>query len=271
MFVTRLLRKIKKLLKIALLVVSRRMNSIHFLLFKSKKISDASLEANLLVVKKEIYADIAKICIESFLFYHPNSSVRVHVDSTTEFKVHRKLARTIKRGQVKIEVIQDQNKTWQDSKLDLVLSLSDTKQFFMDADLKWNGIMPKIDEITLFVDEFKFTDNVFYTPLFEKDWFSDYLNSTMKNTSFFYWCGYSPTQNDIEEINLIMRKVSEVSSDPRNDAVFNQSTLRIGEQIALSLVVEKTGRPIKFLKESDGFKDGSFVESSYFGATGTSF
>jgi hypothetical protein len=46
---------------------------------------------------------------------------------------------------------------------------------------------------------------------------------------------------------------------------------RISEQLALSLFVEKLGQAIYFLKENDGHRDGSFLESSYFGATGSQF
>jgi hypothetical protein len=68
-----------------------------------------------------------------------------------------------------------------------------------------------------------------------------------------------------------MERIIATTDDQKNSGSYNSSTKRISEQIALSLLVEKLNSPIYFLKESDGFKDGSFVESSYFGATGASF
>lgn len=266
-----MLRKVKKSIKAILLAISRRVISVRYLFTKANSVSDATFEANLLVVKKAIYAPIAKVCVESFIHYNPNSSVTIHVDNETKEEVCRKLRRSIQRGNVKVKLIEYEEQSWQDSKLDLILSLSDPKKFFMDADLKWNGPIPQISEITLFVDEFKFLENPFYVPLVESSWFAGYSETSMKNTSFFYWGGYTPTPHDRSEIEHIMKNIAELTSDSGHTTNFNQSTLRISEQIALSLLVEKTGKQVGFLKKSDGFKDGSFVESSYFGATGASF
>jgi hypothetical protein len=271
MGLTWMLRKVKMLIKALLLAISRRVISVRYLFTKANSASNATYEANLLVVKKDIYAPIAKVCVESFIHHNPKSSVMIHVDNVTKEAVCRKLRRLIKRELVEVKLVENQEQSWQDSKLDLILSLSDPKKFFMDADLKWNGPIPQISEITLFVDEFKFLENPFYTPLFEGAWFSEYSETSMKNTSFFYWGGYTPTPQDKSEIVRIMDNIIDLTSDIKHDPDFNQSTLRISEQIALSLLVEKIGKRVRFLKESDGFKDGSFVESSYFGATGASF
>jgi hypothetical protein len=266
-----MLKRVKKTIRVIFLAISRRVISVRYLFTKAHTTSVFTFEANLLVVKKAIYAPIAKVCIESFIHHNPNSSVTVHVDNVTKEEVCRKLKRLIKRGLVEVKLTEQQDQSWQDSKLDLILSLSDPKKFFMDADLKWNGPIPQISEITLFVDEFRFLDNPFYSPLFESPWFSEYSETSMKNTSFFYWGGYTPTPQDRLEIERIMNNILELTSDIKHGQNFNQSTLRISEQIALSLLVEKTGKQLGFLKKSDGFKDGSFVESSYFGATGASF
>lgn len=271
MVLTWMLRKVKKSIKVTLLAISRRVASVRYLYTKANSFSNITFEANLLVVKKDIYAPIAKVCVESFLHYNPKSTVTVHVDDVTKDAVCRKLKRLMKRGLVEVKLSEHQEQSWQDSKLELILSLSDPKKFFMDADLKWNGPIPRISEVTLFVDEFKFLENPFYAPLLESAWFSEFSETSMKNTSFFYWGSYTPTPQDRAEIERIMSNIIELTSDIKHGADFNQSTHRISEQIALSLLVEKIGKRVGFLKESDGFKDGSFVESSYFGATGASF
>lgn len=271
MIVISALKIVKKYLKASLVQINRKFLSLKYLYFKPKSTGELNYNANLLVVKKKVYAPIAKICVESFIHFHPKSSVTVHVDSQTFAEVSRKLDKLNKKGKVKLKMIENEEKSWQDSKLDLILSLSEPNQFFMDADLKWNGPMAPIEEITLFVNEFNFKDNSFYSPLTSSKWFEEFSDATMKNTSFFYWGGYAPKPQDVEMIHEIMRKIEEVTSNQNLEKSFNESTQRISEQIALSLLVEKTGRPIRYLKESDGFKDGSFVESSYFGATGSSF
>lgn len=229
------------------------------------------MEANLLVVKNEIYSPIAKVCIESFLYFHPKSRVKVHVDRVTIHSVKALLKELINRGKVEIQQIVDEDFPWQRLKLKLILSLGNTEKFFMDADLKWSGPMPRINSITLFVEEFRFRDNFFYLPLMSSKYFENCADFTMKNTSFFYWGGHEPEQHYENRILEIMGEILKVAEDPNNSTDFNMSTKRICEQIALSLFLENTGEEVCFLKQVDQFKGKSFVESSYFGATGWSF
>lgn len=271
MIVLRLLKKLKRFLKSQVHLANRTLMSIRYLHLKPKLSSVGCYEAHLLVVKNEIYASIAKVCVESFLFFNPESKVVLHVDSRTIRASNNALKKSIARDQVSVVQIDSDSLPWQDSKLALILSMGDSKKFFMDADLKWNGPITELNGITLFVNEFAFKENAFYEPLIKQDWFAEYPNSTMKNTSFFYWGGYVPSINDKILIKDLMERIKEITSDERNSREFNLSTERISEQIALSLLVEKVDSSVYFLKESDGFKDGTFVESSYFGATGAAF
>lgn len=271
MAVLRLLRNLKRFIKLRFSLVNRVFMSFRYLHSKPKSSFEGRYEAHLLLVKNEIYASIAKVCIESFLFYNPNSKVIVHVDSKTKNASHKALKKLVSRNKVSVVQIDSNSASWQDSKLNLILSLGDPKKFFMDADLKWNGPINQLKGITLFVKEFAFKENGFYEPITRSNWFSEYSNSTMKNTSFFYWGSYKPSIEDKKQIEVLMDKIKVTTDDQTNSNDFNSSTKRISEQIALSLLVEKLNRSVYFLKEEDGFKDGSFVESSYFGATGVFF
>jgi hypothetical protein len=93
----------------------------------------------------------------------------------------------------------------------------------------------------------------------------------MKNTSFFYWGDHKPEKHYDAFIHEVMDEVLKITENPENPEEFNSRTRRISEQIALSLLVESTRKKVDFLKQSAVYKDGSFVESSYFGATGSSF
>jgi hypothetical protein len=245
--------------------------SFRYLNLKPKSSFDGHYEAHLLLVKNEIYAQIAKVCVESFLFYNPNSKVVIHVDNETNAATQRALKKSISKKKVSILQIESETAPWQDSKLNLILSLGNPQKFFMDADLKWNGPIGSLNGITLFVNEFAFEENTFYEPITRSNWYSEFSNSTMKNTSFFYWGNYEPSVDDKKQIESLMNKIKLITNDYANSSDFNFSTKRISEQIALSLLVEKLNRTVYFLKDADGFKDGSFVESSYFGATGASF
>lgn len=265
------LRNCKRFVKSQIVLANRKVLSFCYQYSKPKVTFDKQYEAHLLVVKKEVYVPIAKICVESFLYYHPNSTVVIHVDSKTNAAIHKALKKMIVISKVSIAHVNSESAPWQDSKLNLILSLDGPEKFFMDADLKWNGPMIQLSGTTLFVKEFIFNENDFYEPITKTQWFQEFSNSTMKNTSFFYWGNYKPSTQDEKQIDELMARIIATTDGQTNSETYNSSTKRISEQIALSLFVEKLNSPVYFLKESDGFKDGSFVESSYFGATGASF
>lgn len=227
--------------------------------------------ANLLVVKKPIYADLARICAESFLYFNPDCKVIIHVDKQTESEVRHSLRKLLTGNRVEIRSIEIQDKSWQESKLDLILGMSHPGHFFMDADLRWNGPIPKLEGVTFFVNEFMFDSRVPYSQLKEKMKWSPLKSITMKNTSFLYWGGYVPTQGDKKFIEECMYGLNELCLRGEVSAEHTLSLLRISEQIALSVLVDFRDLEVNFLKESDGYRDGSFVESSYFGATGSAF
>jgi hypothetical protein len=271
MAVIQILKKMKRFTKSALSQIIRLANSFRYLYLTPTNKSDLSMEAHLLVVKKTIYAPIVKVCVESFLYFHPKSCVVIHLDAITINEVSKKLHKVISRGRVEVRLVENNDLSWQELKLNLILGLGSSQKFFMDADLKWNGPIPTIQNITLFVDEFKFKNNEFYLPLLMSDFFQSHLECSMKNTSFFYWGNHSPKATYRDLVHQMMEEILKITLNPDNPAEFNSSTRRISEQIALSLLVESTGEKVEFLKQSDGYKDGSFVESSYFGATGSSF
>ena len=271
MAVIQLLKRLKRFLESVIVQEKRRGNSFRYLYLKPATRSEVSMEAHLLVVKKSIYASVAKVCVESFLHYHPRSQVVIHADSSTVDEVSRELRKVISRGKLKVLLVDHEELSWQDLKLNLILELGSPLRFFMDADLRWNGPMPPISNITLFVNEFKFRDDSFYEPLFKYGYFQKYIDYTMKNTSFFYWGNHKPKKNYNAFIHEMMDEVLKITGNPDNPEEFNSRTRRISEQIALSLLVESTREKVDFLKKSAVYKDGSFVESSYFGATGSSF
>ena len=227
--------------------------------------------ANLLVVKKPIYARLAKLCAESFLFYNPKCKVVVNVDSATELAVSTAFRKVMKKRDIEIRNIGENDKSWQDIKLSIIFKMQEPNEFFMDADLRWNGPIPTLNGLTFFVNEFKLKANPPYSKLLESSGWQSSREFTMKNTSFLFWGDYKPTVSDITFIDQAMRKIQDLCRKgviPPEDAI---SIIRIIEQIALSALVDVRNQEVKFLKKVDGYRDGSFVESSYFGATGSAF
>jgi hypothetical protein len=223
------------------------------------------------VVKKPIYAKLAKLCTESFLFYNPGCKVVINVDSSTEEAVKKALKKVAARKDVLIRNIGQSESTWQDIKLDLILNMRLQNEFFMDADLRWNGPIPHLSGITFFVNEFTFSTIDPYPRLLETCGWKASRAITMKNTSFLYWGGYEPSQQDKSFIEDTMAKIRQVCCDGLIQDEYAESMIRISEQIALSVLVDVNNQDVNYLKSKDGYRDGSFVESSYFGATGSAF
>ena len=245
--------------------------SLKYLYLPKSSVGRSGYLANLLVVKKPIYAGIAKICVESFLYFNPFCDVVVHVDSNTQKEVSRRLRTLIKRGKVSVHLLEDQDSSWQELKLNLALNMKDINEFFMDADLRWNGPIPNLDSPKFFVEEFSFQDREPYLSLINSKNWEFGKNLSMKNTSFIYWGSSHPDAEHKQIVDRVMIYLKQYCSETSMELIEKESLIRISEQVALSTMVDYVNIPITFLKEVDGYRDGSFVESSYFGATGSIF
>jgi hypothetical protein len=227
------------------------------------------IQAHVLVVKKSEYARIAKICIESFCFHNSSSRVTVYVDDLTENAVRKELSTLIKKNRVRIESLLNEDK-WQIQKIDLIFSLIGKDEIFMDADLKWNAPLPKLNNVTFFVREYEIDLEKDLGKNIAKAVKSSRQPGSMKNTSFFSWSGFEPDNNLLTRVRELEKDIFEFATSTSD--LSSSWMARMSEQLALSLAFEEIdGLKIDYLKSSDGFKDGTFVESSYFGATGATF
>ena len=239
--------------------------SLKYFLGSSEFSNKDSFIVNILIVKNPAYIKIAKICINSFLHFHPNAKVKIHCDEKTFFK-----AKSTFRSK-KLEVLRDciNEDPWQLSKLKLFLKLSGTREILMDADLKWNGPLPELSSVTYFVREFTFKDNKVYVELFEKLGWQQYINYSMKNTSFVTLNEVRFSEDKIHQQNSMIKLFEKQVNESELKDREKKDLIRISEQVILSLEFDDIN--CKFLKVSDRQFDGSLVESSYFGATGTRF
>lgn len=265
------LRPTIRVLKSAVKRIISSLYSFRYRHLASQNRSSHEYYANLLVVKKPIYAKLARLCIESFLYFNPNCKVVVNVDSSTEAAVAKALRKLSKRRKVEIRNIGQEDCLWQEIKLELILGMRSTKEFFMDADLRWNGPMPQLDGITFFVNEFALADREPYPELIQLCGWNSPKEISMKNTSFLFWDGYIPSAADRSFIKQSMIRIQELCTNGNIGVEHNASLIRISEQVALSVMVDMNNQEVNFLKDKDGFRDGTFVESSYFGATGSAF
>lgn len=224
--------------------------------------------AHLLIVKKPIYGGMGSICIRSFAYFNPRFSFTVHVDGLTKKTVLRKtfLIRKISPKLLTIVLVNDTKMSWQEQKIELLVSLSGGSEIFMDADLRWNKALPNLSQnITFLVEEFEVElIELNFNPGFDlKSLPSHFM---MKNTSFFSWQNYQVSRS---QKNYIFEIYRHLKNNKSNNPHLDQAHL--SEQLTLSLLINEESNQISFLKLEDTQYDGGIVESSYFGASGRRF
>ena len=229
-------------------------------------------KVHLLVVKKPEYASIAKVAVESFTHFHPASEVVVHADEFTYNKLKQEMRLVLKRRRVSIRpTFRGDNNSWQRQKVDLLLSLNGSSDAFMDADLRWNGAIPETGGLTFFVDEFDMSEKSPYRQLLQTLKLDLSRPISMKNTSFFTFQGISISQEKLDAFKLAFESYPSLLMQADIGSLDRTLIGRLSEQLTFSVQSELWEVPINYLKTSDGHMDGSFLESSYYGATGASF
>lgn len=230
-----------------------------------------AIKVNMLVVNKNIYSKLAHLCVLSFLFYHPNSKILIHYDKTTHTSLRLRflVVSALKPGRVQLVKLRTLDE-WQIQKLEIILKMVGTDEYFMDCDLRWNGHLPegKSPGITYFVQEehfFKYSglDRVLLNIPIRLS------SSIMRNTSVFSWGGTILSELQIQEFRSYVNRIQDNFKNLSFES--SLSLNRIYEQISLSLLPELYAKPFRYLKDTDGQFDGSICESSYYGASGGRF
>jgi hypothetical protein len=225
----------------------------------------------MLVVKKKDYAQVSQVCVLSFLKYHPNAKIIIHCDLITFPRLKSIFKSEMLNAEVDLRCDMNSELSWQELKIKLICSLTLTESFYMDADLRWNAPLSLGSSPTFFVKEFKIHDNLEYQTAFRllgQEWINE---CSMKNTSFFFWgqlVQNSVIQKKLWDNYTNLTKAIEVSS---LEGLVRVQLVRLSEQIAFSITLREKEHGVQYLKDSDEQMDGTFVESSYYGATGTSF
>lgn len=227
--------------------------------------SEVEFHAHLLIIKKPIYAKIARTCIESFLHYHPNSKIYIHHDQKTSRSLilHLFLVRLFRRNRLHFVRLNREN-SWQFEKLSLIKSLDNTSDIYLDADLRFNGQLKLTSSITFFVEEESFLFRL------RDSRNSDGVStlSTNRNTSIFAWGKHFPSHELQPRLDDLYFDLERFIPECERRS---QYLGHLREQIALSLFVDLMQVEVNYVKKRDAQFDRSLVESSYFGATGSLF
>jgi len=170
--------------------IERTLTTIKWRYLNSRNPSNIEIRGHLMVVKNIDYVSLARICVESFLYHHPNSSIVIHCDSMTVPELRKFAGKKWTKNRIKVKEDFDNSITvWQDQKLQLMLGLVGTSDFFIDADMRWNSPGEFPAEVTFFVQEFKFLNRAPFREIVSRSSLSRYKASTMKNVSFFSFGG----------------------------------------------------------------------------------
>ena len=227
--------------------------------------------AHVLAVKNPNYVRIGKIAVASFLYHNPKSKVVIHCDQSTKEKASFEFRYFLKRSRVQIIDVESENDTWQVQKINLLVAIARVESnFYMDCDVRWNASLTLPDKCTSYVAEFSLMEKSPYRELLPHLSFTN-SNVKMLNTTFVY---LYPGQFTDLELGSIMGFHEEIVSICNSEIIARldlPQILRLSEQLAVSFFLAKFGREFVTLKSTDGHMDGSFLESSYYGATGVEF
>lgn len=233
--------------------------------------SDESLKVHIMLVKDVRYLQLAEVCVFSFLHYHPKSHFTFYCDSNTINYTTQKFSDGIEAGQMTLRTVnEDQGLSWQEQKLEIIMSLSGTRDLMLDADLRWNAKLESYETPLFLVEEFAFRDKSPFREIVEKTKIGG-KDASMKNLSVFSFGGH--TLSD-EDINLIKRTMQTYKDIVESEIVGSEDRISVGrviEQFVLSVCSETWGKQVSFVKDTDKPFDGGLVESCYFGATGGTF
>jgi len=227
--------------------------------------------AHLLAVKNPDYIRVAEIAIGSFLYHNPYSKVIIHCDKVTFPLAEKAYKYWVKKHKIEIVRRNEQFTTWQEQKIALLVEIANKKEnFYIDCDVRWNGPLELPISSSFYVDEF---------PLNDKSPFRELVSVLgitsedvhMLNTTFVYLHPGNFSDFELRTLTLIFKEINEACREnlvAKNDV---EQVSRLAEQIAFSIFAKNSRRKFMALKKSDGHMDGSFLESSYFGATGAEF
>lgn len=260
-----------KLFRLVFQLLSNSIRRILWLTKESKNSNSFYFNVHLLVVSNTFYARLARVCVESFLYLHPNSQIIIHCDSETEGELLRqfRVLKFFRRGKVRLDRLSNDS-VWQFHKLQIILEMNGTTDIFMDCDLRWNG--PIGDDargkLVFFVQERSLSTYKGLVDALPGN-IKKCSEVSMKNTSYFSWSGVKILESEYEQILNCWQELYERTLNKTLSST--ESISRISEQVVLSVLPELFRLPFVFLKKSDQQFDGSICESSYYGASGGRF
>jgi hypothetical protein len=221
---------------------------------------------HMITVSKKAYLKAAIRCANSIWFHSPEMRIVIHIDehlAKHQEYLFRKLDRKDRIG----IVLEDSFESWQELKLKVILYDLGERDIFSDADLYWNTTIPVSNSGFFFAAENVYLNRDPYSQIIRDCGIQVKPESFMANSSFIS-LGKLPNKEEfIKEVELNFNKIRiQLLSNTYEEDVCNK-ILRLSEQLALSISINKHLDHFKALKLSDRPMDGGSAESYYLGAT----
>jgi hypothetical protein len=222
---------------------------------------------HIICVRKKAYLKAAIRCANSIWFHNASVQIVFHLDSQNV--AHSKhFLRKLHRRDRAILLIESNFQSWQELKLRVILHDLDSNSFFSDADLYWNGPLPNSQKGMYFVTESsKLNDNPYGTVISAAG-ITIGCNTFMANTSFmFLGEGTLDHQQFAAEVEEIFENLRLAAIKVGFEEKIQEKVIRLSEQIALSIAINKRLGSFEPLKLTDRPMDGGIAESYYLGTT----
>jgi hypothetical protein len=221
---------------------------------------------HLIVVMKKEYLKAAIRCVNSIWFHSPQIQVVIHIDEY--LSKHRKyLLRSLDREDRVIIKLEETFGSWQELKLNVILNELGERDAFSDADLYWNIPIPELESGLYFAAEKALLDKSPYAEVIKDSGIRVENASTMANSSFISVGKISNRADFVEDVQNNFRKITNQVRKGSYEETVRAKILRLSEQIALSISINKRGSYFSPLKTSDKPMDGGAAESYYLGTT----
>ena len=221
---------------------------------------------HMITVTKKAYLKAVIRCANSIWFQSPEMLIVIHIDKHLANNLGYLTKKLDRKDRARIQ-IEETFKSWQELKLRVILHDMREDDSFSDADLYWNVPIPVANSGYYFAAENSLLNREPYSQIIQDCKIQLHPDSFMANSSFVA-LGNLPNKSEfVDEVEGNFLKIRNQLLVGSYDEAVRNKVLRLSEQIALSISINRRLNHFKALKSSDKPMDGGPAESYYLGTT----
>ena len=236
-----------------------------FLKFRNIEISGKKV--HILASKRTEYVRSAILCANSIWEHSPEITIVIHTDIQNSQLIKMKFNKFDRGDRISINLL-NENSTWQQHKLHIILNEMQPHDIFSDSDIFWNGPIPAVTKTLIFVKENEKFKNEPYRTLSELCSWGEEFEINMFNTSVISLglnLNIRSFRSDVLKAYTEIENAIAFNELPDN---WNSKIKRLIEQLSISYALSQLRQEdFSCLKEKDRPMDGSIAESYYLGTT----